>query len=93
MEGGGERGKMHAGVLHVHLVLSPSPPPGALLSVGAFLYNVGAYHLILFVDHQLQWFSLPPPSLKFVFYPNKNWLYLISVLLNFMLNSRNPQHG
>lgn len=54
MEGGGERGKMHAGVLHVHLVLSPSPPPGALLSVGAFLYNVGAYHLILFVDHQLQ---------------------------------------
>lgn len=42
MEGGGERGKMHAGVSHVYLVLSPSPPPGALLSVGAFLYNVGA---------------------------------------------------
>ena len=54
MEGGGEREKMHAGVSHVHLVLSPSPPPGALQSVGAFLYNVGAYHLILFVDHQLQ---------------------------------------
>lgn len=72
MEGGGERGKMHAGVSHVHLVLSPSPPPGALLSVGAFLYNVGGISLNLVCRSSITVIFTSPPSLKFVFYPNKN---------------------